>query len=89
MISQIILFQNGNLCLIYNDIEANAIENSFNKVYVSAISTRIRRFQYRPIHMIMGNNAKFYRYGIKDRENFTYLLNVASLTSFGLMLNSG
>ncbi len=38
------------------DIDAEALLNSFQTIYASTISTKIRRFQYRLVHRIIGIN---------------------------------
>ncbi len=50
--------------LTNNDIDATVIGNS--KVYASTISNTRRSFQYRIIHLIIGNNAKAFRYGLEE-----------------------
>ncbi len=47
------------------DIDADTLVNSFQKLYASTISTKIRSFQYRMIHRIIGINAKLCRWGIQ------------------------
>ncbi len=60
MLSKFMEFSNKciekkQLMLTDNDIDATCIGNSFYKVYASTISTTIRSFQYRLLHMIMQN----------------------------------
>ncbi len=47
------------------DLDANLIEISFNKVYATTISNKIRSLHNRLIHMSMGKKATVYRHGIK------------------------
>ncbi len=63
-----------------NGIYVTVIVTIFNMLYI----TKVRHFQYRLIHMIIGN--MIYVAQVK-RTTETYLLNVIRLTSFGLMLS--
>ncbi len=46
-------------------IDSDTLENAFRKIYGATISTRIRSFQFRLNHRILGINEKLYRWGIK------------------------
>ncbi len=50
------------------EIDADIIMNSFQKLYAYTISTKIRSFQCRLIHRIMGINSKLFRWGFKGRN---------------------
>ncbi len=61
--SQIIWLKNGRRNVRW-DIDAEAFLNNFQKLYASTIA-KIRCFQYRLVHRIIGTNAKLCRWGIK------------------------
>ncbi len=48
------------------DIDADTLLNSFQKLYASTRSNKIGSFEYRLIHRIKGINAKLCRWGIKN-----------------------
>ncbi len=62
------LIEKWQLMLTDNDIYATFIGYSFDIVYASTISTKVRCFQNRLIHMVMANNAIFCRYSMMDRN---------------------
>ncbi len=57
------------------DIDADTLLNSFQKLYASTISTKIWSFQYRLVHRIIGINAKLCRSGIKKTVIYVIYVN--------------
>ncbi len=45
--------------------DQNVINNSFMKLYAATVSTKIKSFQYKTTHKIMGTNSKLYKWGMK------------------------
>ncbi len=66
------LIQKWQIELDSFEIDADIIMNSFQKLYDSTISTKIRSFQYRLIHRIMGVNSKLFRWGIKASNLYDF-----------------
>ena len=50
------------------DINDDTLYNSFKKLYAASVSTRVRYFQFKLIHRILGNNEKLFRWGIKSNN---------------------
>ena len=50
------------------DISEDVLYNSFRKLYATSTSTKIRSFQFRLLHRIMGNNKKLFKWGIKNND---------------------
>ncbi len=51
-----------------DSIDIDMLENAFQKLYAASISTRLRGFQFRLIHRIIGINEKLFRWGIKEHN---------------------
>lgn len=48
------------------DMDNDFLHNCFSEIYASSIMTKIRNFQFRLIHRIMGINSKLYKWGIVE-----------------------
>ncbi len=67
------------------DIDAETIINSFQNLYISTIS-KIRSFHYRPVHKIIGTNAKLCRWEDKN-SNLCDLYKSSEETYYHLFMN--
>ena len=48
------------------NVDQDMIKNAFSKIYTSTISSRIRYFQFRLTHRILGNNSKLFKWGMVE-----------------------
>ena len=46
------------------DIDLDGISNHFNRIYMCTVNTKLRNFQFRLLHRIMGINSKLCKWGI-------------------------
>ncbi len=50
--------------------DENDIQNSLSKLYAASISTKVRSFQFRLLHRILGIKAKLHKWGIVESKMF-------------------
>ncbi len=57
---------------LHEDIDKEFMYNCFSKLYASTSMTKLRSFQFRLLHRIIGINTKLYKWGITDSDKCSF-----------------